>query len=267
MSNSRSIYILRKQIDPDRQPSTRPRLAPLWESIERLGADTPYDLTDDQLSDLLAEREFTTCGMGRHANSSATYLYRLTSIAALVRSVTKWTARIRAEASDQSLFRLLDNDYRRTGGWLSLSAYATGNLRGFRGISWWAHHDFSGPRTIEAAYKCGLPNDWIPVNAVVLRCRVKNLKMPESLRVPEGVDAFFSEIFQAVHEDAPLAAGEAIDLTDPTRLVVGEKEFVIGSIPVGAVELKPLNLRDGRRNGIDLERLRPALEAFYHSLK
>ncbi|HJQ69828.1 MAG TPA: hypothetical protein VKA70_12685 [Blastocatellia bacterium] len=243
MSDYENIHKVRQRIGSVRQQTYADALKRLHEEMLQMEPplEHPYSLTDDDYDRLLENNDYKVGGKGRAAEPpKGGFLYRLSGAMQVARSADVWTAVPTTENNNEDIWWLLTNDHYRNQGWIKLSWYAEGSLKGFRGITWWTSLDLLKDKVPLSAYKLGIPNDRIPLYAVILRCPADFLKDNKLARVPTVLDAFDSEIFHPSRDEDKPRCGTTIGLKPSGPLGEGVDEYVVGPIPVDEVEIWPV---------------------------
>jgi hypothetical protein len=122
--------------------------------------------------------------------------------------------------------------------WVPLERYAAGTLTAPRNFTWWTTLDISDGDVVRNVRRVGMPDEWLPELAVVLRCAAGAKGTPYVARVPTAVDGFVSEVFHPRKLTPAPDCGVAIHLTETGALARGEREVVVPAIPVSVLSLK-----------------------------
>ena len=147
---------------------------------------------------------------------------------------------------------------------MPLGRLLAGDYCGWRAITWWLPRNPALDSVLAHAYAIGIPRDYIAERSVILRCRTADMFTHGILRVPTCLDGFDAPVFWAT-PDGTTSSGQAIDLTDPDRLLLREREYVVLTIDSEAVEFVPVVREGGSDEDHRLESLWSHLEAFYAS--
>lgn len=241
-----------------------------------MGLSHPYRLIRsrviDQFQPLMANTEFANGGTGPSASASGEFIYHLTSVRKLVKN-TRWSffpsGFPRPKSAAWRVFEYLVADYKKTSNWLLLRNYANGKYGGFRNFTWWTSLELDPTDIVCKAHKLGVPNQWIPNYAIILRCPVTHIKIDNLHHVPTVIDGFHSEIFRPMDfRVSPLTSGRTIDLETKGQLKDGVEEFTLSPVPVSQIEFKPvlINTPDRDHRVVRNARLWQLLSTFYDSL-
>ena len=241
-SDRMKLYDVRCRIGPERQPRHAARFAELCGELLKTGMAHPYALNSTAIATLMACPAFAQGGNGLTARPPASgHLYRMTGVMKLVR-YTDWTAVPNQDNNDDEIWRELAADHLSRGDWLPLSSYARGHLRGFRGVTWWTTREDLVPNPVPVAHSLGIPNDWIPTYAVVLRCPVDGIHSIAKLTVPDILDGFVQEVFHPTRDSESPAAGVTIRLRPGDEPGEGADEYLAEPVPVEHVTMWPLQI-------------------------
>jgi hypothetical protein len=122
---------------------------------------------------------------------------------------------------------------------------------------------------MKSALRLGLPYDYTPVYAAILRMRCPPLSMPTTC-VPCAVDAFDQPVFRPTRDSLAHASGITVQLSPTHTYTDGEPEYCIAEIPVEAIDVYPvlINERHRREPGVlsDTPEFWQSLERYYHAL-
>lgn len=232
-----SIFEVRRALDKLRQSDWEASIEELLTVLAALRAVHPYELQPDQLERFLSTPSLNEGPCG-HESPGRKVLYRLCSVRSIVQDRgVRWRSALDEVKDDYSIWRPLEKRHRETGAWLHLSTYAEGALRGFRNLTWWTTAAELGTAVLPTAHKLGIPNNWVPLNALILRLTSTSTACP---KVPTPVDGFFSLIFQVADGDPVPATGTTIDISAPARPCDGLPEIVIGEVPVESITFVPV---------------------------
>lgn len=260
MDKLRQLFIVRSSIDTKRQPRHQDLIQTLTTSLNRSGQDHPYD----NCAALYHEPAYYLPSAGLPADTrSLAFAYRLTSITAVIRnSEARIPYRIDTVVNNS---RAITEDYKRTGAWLPLSNYTAGHLTARRAFHWWTPLDISTEPVITNAHCLGIPNDLIVPHSIILRLRFQSNRDHIIASVPTAVHGFDSIIFLSSRCSDRPQMGRTINLHNPFRLVPGIAEFVVGPVPIEALECKPVFIGDAPRDAfpVRLKELIDPLLTYY----
>ena len=270
MSTPAVVHQLRQRLAVALQPAHTASLTQLDELLQGFAREHPYNLAEDHFPVLCSVAAFGNGPAGRRVGAPAvTYLYRLHAVKNIPRDVTLWRGLISPKEKNETLFQHFRSQAAAAGGWCPLSRLAEGDLRGPRGFTWWSTHEISGRNPLESALRLGLPYDYTPVYAVILRLRCGPIALPATC-VPSVVDAFDQPVFRPTADSTRPAAGLTIRLSATRTFCDGEAEYCIGSIPVESVEILPVLINESLRGGPGVHTDTPEfwrnLEQYYLSL-
>lgn len=269
MSDHIILHNMRQRIGTNRQPRHDRDLKDLDSELQAMKIQHPYSLNREQIERLMTKDSFRQGGRGLPAEiPDQGFLYRLCNVRSVVRYTT-WVSVPTVHDNDEDVWRRLKNDYDSNQEWLPLNRYAQGVLTGHRGFTWWTNLKALPDDVLSGAHTIGMPNDWIPVYAVVLRCPVSYLG--PFTHVPTVLDGFSSEIFHPTIDNDNPPVGLTISLEHSHILREGSSEFVLGSLEVEPIEMRPVlidsNMMAAHAHyvglGPDLWRL---LEVYYNRL-
>lgn len=240
------LFDLRRQLDSHRQPRHAATVSALGATLHDIGLSHPYALADDQLAHLQASvSALGHVAAGREFPNATQSVLRISGVAVL-RRILRWNygaladnTRINAYSSDAAIYEALLARSLAEGDWLSLDRFAKGFVKNRRGFSWWTTWDGLQRQPFEGSRRLGLVDDWIPEHALLLRCDIRDL------RVPSCVDGFDGPIFEASPESA--SHGRTIDLNGSAQPMPGEPEFVLPPISSDRIWLWPILIDRGRR--------------------
>jgi hypothetical protein len=276
MSNPTIVHQTRQLKGSEFQASSGPTLYALELELRAMGLSHPYRLIRnrviDQFQPLMANTEFASGGTGPSASTTVDFIYHLTSVRKLVK-FTQWSFFPSGFPTPKNaawrLFEYLIADYHSTSNWLPLRDYASGEYGGFRNFTWWSNLELDPNDIVCRAHKLGLPNKWIPVYAVILRCPAIHIELDNLHHIPTVVDGFPSEIFRPMDfRMSSLTSGQTIDLETNGQLADGVEEFALSPVPVNPIEFKPVLINRHARHHkvVRNARLWQLLEMFYNSL-
>jgi hypothetical protein len=263
MSTFVLLYGLRRDLAWNRQPKYKPAYDTLDRYLERFGKDHPYQLKDTELEVVLSDTLLSKTAAGLSAViKTRGFLYSLASTSKVV-NYTGWFFPDSTLPARDIHSTLVDHSVDE-GGWLPLARYATGELSGFRKITWWTKFEPDGNH-LRFAHRLGLPNDWLSPFSILLRCRAANVLAA----VPTAVDAVLSPIFHPTQDSLKPPEGITIDLRPRPALTDGNAEYVSSDIPVSAIEMAPILIEPAAFAAHPI-RLNPELaallETYYRSL-
>lgn len=272
MSDPITLFRLRQRNGQARQPSHLTVLNALNHLLRTLDEETPYSLRHGSLEALLNDPLFTTCARGCKASiPDALPLYRLIGIGGLIRDCMEWQFENDEEHLDviDGIWRKISQDSKLANDWLRLDSYSQGTLSGFRGVSWWTSANTLVTAPVTTAHALGMPNDWIPVRAVILRHDPGPTRPSDDWRVPSTIDAYHSEVFHTtVDADLP-ASGLTISLQNLNALKIGNNEYVVLRLDVRSIQLWPVVITHQMRANDEVllgPALRSALQSYYSGL-
>jgi hypothetical protein len=268
MAQQSKIYDLRQTIGAVRQHEHAAALESLHHDLNSLGLEHPYALEREHIDHLMTNQFFAQGGRGLPASvSGPQFLYRICNIRKIV-EYTSWIPANRYE-NNEDIWLNLKRDFDDLGDWIPLNHYARGELTGPRGFTWWTTLNFLTTNIICGAHSIGLPNDWLPKYAVVIRCPLGSISGINSLLVPTVLDAFDGEIFHPTISDSHPGAGLTISLEGPSTLNAGTDEFVLLDVDVESMEAIPVLIDRRMRalHSVQLDSgLRTLLEMYYKNL-
>ncbi len=263
MSNYQVISNVRSQLDSVRQSSAGSRLATLKASLGP--AQTPYDRVPEVRRTLMSFEYFAIGASGRRISPPrSTYLYRASSLTA-VQKHTQWREdkELPLDVMLGSL-RVRSMNSSNHEGWFGLSDVAEGELSADRSFTWWSSSPINKGSAVCDLHFRGIPNDWIPMHALLLRCSVDRLLGTQLVHTPSVLDGFDSVIFEAISEVDMTTGGRALSVESPDEIQLGADEFVLKPIPVDFIEILPLVIDESLRKHKVLEiNILSALEVYY----
>jgi hypothetical protein len=161
-------------------------------------------------------------------------------------------------------YETLKSAQQLTNDWMKLSTFVTGVLSGPRGFTWWTPANLAS-NTYYSCHTIGLPDNWIPVRAVILRCDTTALPADTTF-VPNILNGFDSPIFFATRDSDVPILGRAIDL-NVTPLELGDFELVCPPIAVDRIQIRafPLGARNPLSPRVSLRSILQLLPSFYQS--
>jgi hypothetical protein len=270
MSSPAAVHKIRQKLGIERQPLHADSLGALDTILQRFPRDHPYSLETDHFPALCEVSAFGEGPAGRKVGApAAPYLYRLTSVRNIARDVTRWRGRISPTENSETLFRYFQSHAAPLGGWYPLADLADGYLRGPRGFTWWSTHEISSRYPLRSALRLGLPYDYTPVYAAILRFRCGSGHMP-TICVPSAVDAFDHPVFRPTDDGIAPAAGLTIQLSATRTFSDGETEYCIGDVPVEPLEVYPVLINETHRSSpgvlTDTPEFWQHLETYYRAL-
>jgi len=240
------LYSTRQALGTRRQPRHSTLANTLSLALEKVGAPHPFCLNDVQRRQLA--KEVQVFGRGSDGLFARVpqdgFLYRLCSINRLVSCTTELLRRypqLEKEGNDDDNYSILRQEFDVRRDWLPYDRYARGYYWGYRDRTWWTTLNLFSGDLVCNAHKTGLPNDRMPFNAVVLRCRGDNIK-PGLARVPTVVDGFDSAIFCPTRDSDRPARGVTISVEASERLTLGADEVVLGRVEVEKLTLWPIRI-------------------------
>ena len=244
MSSLTELFAIRSRIDPVRQPHYRNHYSSLHKFLQDRAVTDPFSwegADDDFWDNLLKNPLFVSGSDGAEIKDrprDSQYCYRITSVSKLVKFSTE--GRLTRGAVDKDNWDTVNNDYLVRKDWMALKGFVQGELGGPRGFTWWTPHDFL-PDPYQASHRIGLVDEWIPANALLLRCHSDDLLASKAAKRPTIVDAFDAPIFFATMDSASPPTGLSIDL-EANPLCVEQCEVVCSRIPVDKIECLPIPL-------------------------
>ena len=276
MADQTSIYLIRLKLGNNRQPSYAPDILHFDSIVRTLGKPHPYSLDDKQIAQLLSIPTFAQGGQGSICNIPAAqvYLFHLSSVHKVVNNTTWHRFPPGFSTSfhqNRTIFEYLRWEHDAKKDWLRLSDYAHGSLSGFRGFTWWTSLKLLPQYILCGAHSLGIPNDWIPIYALLLRCPVKYINSNKLARIPTTVDGYISEIFHpTIGANSPLT-GMTVNLDGYPRnpLSHGYAEFTVMMLDVNELEFQPILIDNSVRMSHDVllnSVLRNQLEDYYSKL-
>lgn len=259
----RKIFEARCALEDNRDSERARRMGGVRSLLRDLGM-APYSVSVNVLQLLLESGVLRDVAKGPKLEGGS-FFYRITSVRSLlVDKGLKWQRRYFVAQEDYHPWSFLAGKCANSG-WANLSDFAKGHLTGFRGFTWWTSSEFFEQGVLAAAHRVGLPNDWIPKYALVLRCSFPG----QLLATPTCIDGFFSPIFEVASFDGGDVRGFALDISDRENLRRGAPEYVAGKVPSANVEFKAVMIdRNVRKaNGVRLsEQLLQCLVDYYTGL-
>ena len=235
MTHLQTLYSVRKNLVPQRQPRIQPEMEGLHTALGLLTppGDHPFELNAVQYQEISKIPLFKAQPVGHECTIGDRFLYRLAPLGDLMRWAG-WDLLSRGDP-DWSMHRKLRDD---TAGarWQPLSTYCSGDVAGRRGFSWWSILDLFISDHARAASRAGVALDRLPPYGAVLRLRINDLAPSNPPRVPTAIDAWDQSIFDPTY-DAPVpTSGITISLENPTSLGQGCDEYVLGPLPAAAID-------------------------------
>ena len=266
MSEYLDIFTVRTQLDANRQPSFGDQLTELKSKVSP--EQTPYDRLPEVRRGFMSLQSFAKGAAGRQALiPQCAYLYRATALTK-VRRYTTWKGD--RETTLQLALGELDILSRRatsTDGWVPLSEVAEGVLTSDRSFTWWSSHPISRDSVICDLHLRGMPNNWVEMHSLILRCSADRLLNAAPLTfIPTVIDGYDSLIFHATSDMDRPTCGSAISIEDPALLEAGADEFALKPIPVEYIDILPI-LIDGslRTHKIEEIQLTKSLRSYYRA--
>lgn len=147
--------------------------------------------------------------------------------------------------------------------WFSLAQFADGQLLGFRRRTWWSTEPIPTNGVVPAAYRRGMPNDWLGLHSVVLRAEASGVQ--STALTPSAVDGYHSPVFFPSSEDSH--SGWSIDLSkidDPRSK--GAVEIVFESVSAGLIHVQLISIPpDQKHSRMSLDELQVRLLNYYEA--
>jgi hypothetical protein len=242
MSNLILLYNLRFTAGQRRQPRHAGALRALNGIIKSAGIAHSYGEYDRTVNARLMSKASYSGGSRGYVGKihGDDFIYRVAGIKELAidKSIT-WISRIRSGQPPRELFRLVNQDYKRSRNWLPLNRYAVGELSGYRNVTFWTTHELQPATIVHDSHLIGLTNNWLKEWSVIIRCRVKDLIGANSVRVPTVLDAFTEQIFHPTEDSPRPSSGITIELSAAGPLAPGKMEFVLDPIRTDKLQIRP----------------------------
>jgi len=263
MDQFTDLSAARRRLDASNQPRHHIDIDILEGVLRNLGRKHPYSLTSSDYAALGKEPAYTRTCHGLSAVLAGRYCYRLSNIWRLLSYTSELLSFAKYELDEAWMFLL--QQQRATSRWTNIGMIANGEHSGPRNLTWWTTAELEERELLCKAHRLGLPNDWIPERAIILRYPLDEVVAKGMAFVPTVVDAFDSAIFHASVESAMPSYGRAINLEDASNLTYGDTEFVMGAVPVSQLEVwaVPLDGNARLKHKVSLEDLLLGLTAYY----
>lgn len=273
MSDAANTHRSRQILGAERQPDHATDLEHLQRILEDNNLEHPFDLDLPGYHLLEANPAFLHGGQGPVARCTEPHFYRLQSVSGLLNFCSSWRDDIiDPESGSGEQFLILANAFAATGEWLPLQNYAEGTYAlQKRGSSFWNDTEYIADQSIvQQAYRNGLASDWVADYSVIIRCPV-----PDNIsraHVPTTVDAWCFSIFEPQPWREAPSHGVTVNVADLTDLHQGVNEYVLHTVPIEYVEIKPIHVRqDFRKNHNTVTTVNPffypAMKGYYDYLK
>jgi hypothetical protein len=235
MVTLRDVFALRLQLDRLRQPNSARWLDLASQWLDRERKEHPYELDETLETELFSHVSATAAAGSTATLECADHLYRLASYPS-IQYALQWKKK-------KILHSDLVADLRDNGGqWLALSVYADGLIQNERGFSWWTTYDAIDRDPFRAGHRLGLPDKWIAVRAVILRCSAAEVRGRDLARIPMPIDALCSPIFAATRSSDNPAHGVTMDLRGTDTPTVGVPEVALLPVPSEIVDFMPIEI-------------------------
>jgi hypothetical protein len=268
MSDFDNIYQLRALIDLRFQPRHSGAYNGLQALLASHSIHEPYSRRPKkEWQNIVTDELFLSVREGLPATiptDSGIYFYRVTSLDTLIARVS--SLKLLRSQSKNSAWRALVRRWECRPAWIALDSLFEGELTGFRGHTWWTTADLSN-NTFCTGHNTGMPDDWIPTRALILRCPSSALHALGA-EVPSALHGFTQPVFFPTSDDTLPDMGRCISL-ERLPLSVGDgREVVCRSIPAGEIECLPLSLTRHPSDGhqVKLKEILPDLIVFYQTL-
>ncbi len=251
MAKHDGIISIRLEVDPIRQPRHAPNLARFLSSLSTLKVSErdPYQLCDAAFRLLFADADFAVCPPGspatvtRDAQGANDYWYRISGIKKVVKNTGPRL--LDRDDNDAANWTILWTDFEQEKQWLPLSRYASGDLTGPRGFTWWGPIN-PIPEVVCSSHKVGLLSEWVTYHTIVMRLKSSELIGASAASVPTIIHGFDSLIFHSTKDKDQPPTGLALNL-DLDPLEVEHTEIVVHPIPVSLIECVPVAVDDAPR--------------------
>jgi hypothetical protein len=268
MNDFDNIYQLRALIDVRFQPRHSLAYSGLQALLALHSIREPYSRRPKSAWDhIVVDKSFLSACEGLLAaipTDPESYFYRVTSLDALLDRVPSLKP-LRSQ-SKNSAWRAIIKGWMSRPTWIELNSLFEGELTGFRGHTWWTTADLSN-NTFCAGHNTGIPDDWIPTRALILRCPSSALNA-FGAKVPSALHGFTQPIFYPTQDDELPKMGKCINL-ERLPLAVGDvPEVVCNGIPATEIKCMPLLLTRRPTDGhqVRLKEILPDLVLFYQEL-
>jgi hypothetical protein len=242
MGTLEDIFSLRQPLGFQKQPSFRLDLEECEKILEVLEAGHPYELSLGKYIQLMSRPQFSGGPRGTVAGlPNKDYLYRLTYASQLLHDEgVNWKYSFGQQRDTQKAWGKFNEDSRKSevGGWVSLSRYASGHLRGYRQFTWWTSEERVSKNPAATARKLGLLE--IGKRGVVLRVKMEKIAAQKIAHVPSCLDGFPSLVFLPMSEGDN--SGSTIDISDVGSICEGVDEYTLGPIQVNDLEFLPVTI-------------------------
>lgn len=268
MGLDNDIYDARLTADAKRQPRHKPHLEELVTALQRLTPPKlhPYSLEERDYNQLDSNPAYRSTCAGFSATINNDYCYRISAAQKLQRFTLGLQLRELASVTPVDAFRYLEQESAGRG-WLPLRRFLGGKVSGPRDLTWWTTLELPSSNLLCQGHRMGLPNESVPVRAVVLRCPTAYVRRHSLAFVPTILDAFYLQIFRATSDaDAP-RSGTTINLEDPKLLKEGVEEYVVRPLDIdgGEIEVLPVDLTNENRHNVHLSDVVEPLLAYYQA--
>ncbi len=172
---------------------------------------------------------------GQPSSASSKYLYRLTSLQAVLKFHTR-----RTNLDEQYVHIELLDEYKALETWIPLSRIVSGSLKGRRGLTFWTSFDLLSEEILTGALKLGIPYNHVSSLSLILRCKTKYLESAGLVCVPTVLDGWDRPIFLATADRDSPTQGHTISLESPRSLKKGADEYGMSGIAVDHIKIIPL---------------------------
>jgi hypothetical protein len=222
------------QLDRARHPGSAQGLDLASEWLARERKEHPYELEEGLEARLFGYVRCAAAAGDPATLSSVEYLYRLASYPS-IQYALQWKKKV--------LHSEVVADWREAGGqWLPLTSYAAGTIQNERGFSWWTTFSGIDLDPFRAGHRLGLPDKWIAVRAVILRCPIAEVRTGHLARVPIPTDAICSPVFESTRTSDNPPHGMTIDLRGTGTPTTGVPEVALLPVPSKIVDFMPIEI-------------------------
>jgi len=280
----KKIFSHRVRTAHARQPECKKQLDQCIRALQLFEVEHPYRLSAQAYYALMNFDFFATAAAGPTCRVAHKHLYRLCSFDKLfaskhfddgyyTRAFEDMVVSTR-NTSGKALFDMFMKQQEvgtRAGKlrWLPLGQYMLSKLPLRRGFNWWTCEtmETNDPATLfSIARKCGVPDNWVSNESIVLRLAVTEQNR-KRIRIPTEIDALDSPIFRQRHLHLNPSTGKTIPL-DQKELMLEHfhREYVVKAPQASDIDFFVVPTPPQKNSPVNLPNLEDALLDFYQQL-